>query len=90
MDVGGLEHRANPLARTIEVAERTAKHRGPSRVRPHEPEHGPQRGGLAGAVRPEEAGHEAGLRLEAELGDRLRLAEALAEGRDLDQRSVAT
>jgi hypothetical protein len=55
-----------------------------------EPEHRPQRGRLAGAVRAEEAGDRARLDAEAEAGHRLRLAEPLAEPRDLDQRSAVT
>ena len=60
------------------------------RVGVDEPEDRAQRGRLAGAVRAEEAGDRARLDAEAQPGDRLGLAEALAEVDDLDHESAVT
>ena len=56
----------------------------PARGRPDEPEQHPQRRRLAGAVRPEKAGHRAGLQPEGEIVDGEHLPEALGQVVDDD------
>ena len=90
MDVARLEDRADALGRPVELAVRHAEHRRAPGVRVDEPEQRAQRRRLAGAVRAEEAGDRARLDAEAEIVDRLRLAEALAEALDLDHESAVT
>ncbi len=81
---GVLEHGADGRARMLEILVALAvEARRPGR-RVDQPEQRPQRRALAGAVGSEKPGDATGLDIEAEVLDRLDVAEALGEVADLD------
>ena len=89
VEVGGLQGRADRGLRAREVDVALAVDRRGAAGGVDQAEQHPQGGGLAGAVRPEEAGDPAGLDVEAQVVDGDEAAEALGEPSDLDPRPVA-
>jgi hypothetical protein len=84
MQVGRLEHGADAAAGPLEVGEAAAEDECVASGRFGQPEQHPQRGRLACAVRPEEAGDRPRLEVEGQIRHRCDLAEALrqSDGRD--------
>ena len=76
---GRVEQQADVAARVRQGGIRLAEHGGPARGRRGEAGHDAHRGRLAGTVRPEEAGDEAGLDLERDVVDGRERAVALGE-----------
>ena len=85
-----LQDRADRADRIHELGVVTAENRRVAARRMEERDEGAQSGRLAGAVRPEKAGHAAGLGPEGQIVDREDLPVALGEARDLDQERVVT
>jgi hypothetical protein len=78
-----LEHRADGVERALQVGVSGAAHGGRATRRCDEVQHHAQRGGLAGAVGSEEAGHPAGGNREGQVVDRSDLGIDLGQvGRD--------
>src|SRR3712207_6661098 len=79
MEAGRLEYGADVVRRTVQAGVGDAVDEGDPAGRAHQSEDRPQRGGLAGTVRADEAGQRAGSHVEAEVVDRGHAAEPFGE-----------
>ncbi len=87
VEAGVLEHGADVRARVRQLAVAPAGEGRRAAVAADQLEQHPQRGALAGAVRPQEAGDPARAHGEGHVGDGSHRAEALGEAGDLDSGS---
>ncbi len=84
VEAGGFQHGSDMAGGLIEVDVAPAAERGSTGARGDEAEHHAQRGGLAGTVESEQAGHRPRLQLEAQVVDGGHRAEAFGESVQLD------